>query len=475
MTTPVRFLLNDQEVAAPGPAGTTVLDFVRNERRLLGTKIGCREGDCGACTVLVGDFAADQLDYRTMTSCLLPLVNVHGKHVVTIEGLNLPDRFNVAQHAMAEHGATQCGFCSVGFVVSLTGYCLDRRVPSPQRAVAAIDGNICRCTGYKSIERAAAQVHDRAAASGSRTCDELVAGGFVPDYFRGVAPRLARLQAELAGANHHPASGGHGTPVGGGTDLYVQRPEEMVRTQLRPVFGAPEWRGVVLRNGRFVVGGETTFTEFAESPELCRAFPELPAYVRLVASSPIRNMATVAGNLVNASPIGDFTILLLGLGAEVELQGRAGTRTLPLHALYRGYKTLDRTPDEILTRVSFAAPGAGTGFHFQKVSKRTHLDIASVNSAARLELQAGVIEHAWLAAGGVAPVPLFLAGTSAALAGRTLDAATVIEALDRAQTEIAPISDARGSAGYKRLLLRQLLMQHFVRLGGGCVRWEDVL
>jgi len=475
MATPIRFLLNDQDQTADMAPGTTVLDFVRTHQRLMGTKIGCREGDCGACMVLVGDFAAGQLDYRTMTSCLLPLVNVHGKHVVTIEGLNLPGRFNVAQDAMAEHGATQCGFCSTGFVVSLAGYCLDRRPPSPARAVAAIDGNICRCTGYKSIERAAAQVHDRVAACGSRSCEELVVGGFVPDYFRGIAPRLARLQTELAAADHQPLPGAAAIPVGGGTDLYVQRPEHMVRAALRPVFGTPEWRGVTEADGRFVVGGETTFTEFAESPELCAAFPELPAYVRLFASSPIRNMATVAGNLVNASPIGDLTILLLGLGADVELAGPAGTRTLPLHALYRGYKTLDRSPDEIVTRVSFAAPGPGTGFHFQKVSKRTHLDIASVNSAARLEMHDGSIERAFLSAGGVAPVPLFLARTSAALAGRPLDAATVRDALDMAQTEVAPISDARGTADYKRLLLRQLLAQHFVLLGSGCLRWEDVL
>lgn len=475
MTTPVRFLLNDEEQTAAVPAGTTVLDFVRTQKRLMGTKIGCREGDCGACTVLVGDFTAGQLDYRTMTSCLLPLANVHGKHVVTIEGLNLPDRFNVAQHAMAEHGATQCGFCSVGFVVSLTGYCLDRRAPAPDRAVAAIDGNICRCTGYKSIERAAAQVHERAAACNGRTCDELVAGGFVPEYFRGIAARLRQLQAAVAAATPPPHVDDAAIAVGGGTDLYVQRPEEMARAALRPVFGAPAWRGVTQRDGRFIIGGETTFTEFAESQELCAAFPELPAYLRLVASSPIRNMATVAGNLVNASPIGDLTILLLGLGADVVLSGPAGTRTLPLPALYRGYKTLDRRPDELLTHVSFAVPGPNTGFHFQKVSKRTHLDIASVNSAARLESRAGVIERAWLSAGGVAPVPLFLARTSAALAGRAFEPATVHQALDVAQTEIAPISDARGSAEYKRLLLRQMLAQHFVRLGAGCVRWEDLL
>ena len=147
----IRFILNDKEIAADLPPGMVLLDFIRYHQHLAGTKIGCREGDCGACTVLLGKIINDELQYESMTSCLLPLGNVQGKHVVTIEGVNFPDTLNPVQQAMADCGATQCGFCTPGFVVSLAGFCLSDKKPSAENAVAAVDGNICRCTGYKSI------------------------------------------------------------------------------------------------------------------------------------------------------------------------------------------------------------------------------------------------------------------------------------------------------------------------------------
>jgi xanthine dehydrogenase small subunit len=459
----------------------TVLDFVRGLRRLCGTKIGCREGDCGACTVLVGAPVGRDIVYRTMTSCLLPLANVHAKHVVTIEGLNLPGTLSPVQQAMADEGATQCGFCSVGFVVSLAGYCLDARQPSDTAARAAIDGNICRCTGYKSIERAAAHLTQALAdRPGADRLEWLVANKFVPESFRGIPRRLAQLAASapakpgklpvLAGSVATSAP----VAVGGGTDLYVQRPEAMAHAALRATFDHAVWRGVRVRDGRCEVGASTTFTEFVESPDIQRLVPRVALFLEWVASSPIRNMATVAGNLANASPIGDMTILLLGLEADLHLAGPAGTRTVPLRNFYKGYKTLDRTADELITAVSFACPDARTAFNFEKVCKRTHLDIASVNTAARLEVDGGVIKHAALSAGGGAPIPLFLAKTSAFLAGRHIAPATAAEAAAMAVSEIAPITDARGSAEYKALLLQQLVYAHFLTLFPERVRWEDL-
>ncbi len=482
MTTPLRFVLNDADVATDASPGMTVLDFVRGARRMCGTKIGCREGDCGACTVLVGTLDGADVVYRAMTSCLLPLANVQAKHVVTIEGLNLPDALSPVQQAMADEGATQCGFCTVGFVVSLAGYCLDARQPSDGAARAAIDGNICRCTGYKSIERAAARL-TRALADrpGANRLEWLVTQGYVPQSFRSIPRRLAQfIPAAAAAPGPLPAATGKATvnhapvAVGGGTDLYVQRPEAMEHSALHPTFDHAAWRGVRLRDGRCEVGAATTFSEFVESPDIQRLVPRVGLFLEWVASSPIRNMATVGGNLSNASPIGDMTILLLGLGAEVHLAGPAGTRTLPLRRFYKSYKTLDREGDEFIAAVSFACPDARTAFNFEKVCKRTHLDIASVNTAARFETDGSVITGAALSAGGVAPVPFFLAKTSAFLAGRRVDAATAGEAAALAVSEIAPISDARGSAEYKALLLQQLVYAHFLTLFPERVRWEEL-
>ena len=191
----LRFILNEQSIETDLPTGSTVLDFIRYQKRLMGTKIGCREGDCGACTVLVGSLIDGELHYQSMTSCLMPLGNAEGKHIVTVEGINMKS-LSPVQEAMVECNGTQCGFCTPGFVMSLTGFVLEPS-SNTRGAVAAIDGNICRCTGYKSIERAAAniteQVSDKPATG---HLEWLVARGFIPSYFTGIADRLKELISE---------------------------------------------------------------------------------------------------------------------------------------------------------------------------------------------------------------------------------------------------------------------------------------
>src|SRR6476620_6220793 len=157
----IELILNDRKISTDLSPGTTVLDFVRYRENLKGTKIGCREGDCGACTILVGELVGDDVRYRSMTSCLMPLANAAGKHVVTVEGINPTDgSLSPVQQAMVDESGTQCGFCTVGFVMSLTGFCIDDTPKTIESAVSAIDGNICRCTGYKSLERAASRLSE---------------------------------------------------------------------------------------------------------------------------------------------------------------------------------------------------------------------------------------------------------------------------------------------------------------------------
>lgn len=199
----IQFILNDENISTDLPAGTTVLDFVRYYKNLKGTKIGCREGDCGACTILVGELQDKKVRYRTMTSCLMPLANASGKHIVTVEGINPDDgSLTPVQQAMVDESGTQCGFCTVGFVMSLTGFCIDDTEKTTEMAVSAVDGNICRCTGYKSIERAAAKVCDAVSAGRGDTAT------YVPPYFEDMSKRLEAIIAR----NPHSAS----TPPAGG-------------------------------------------------------------------------------------------------------------------------------------------------------------------------------------------------------------------------------------------------------------------
>jgi xanthine dehydrogenase small subunit len=498
----ISFYLNDQPIHTAEPAASALLDFVRYHEHLMGTKIGCREGDCGACTVLVGEPSADgqRIAYQSMTSCLTPLGNMHGKHVVTVEGINQANgQLTPVQKAIVEHNGAQCGFCTVGFVMSLTGHSLSEKPATEQSTRAAIDGNICRCTGYKALERAATTLTaELAERPSTESVQWLSQKQFVPAYFEEMPSKLAALRAETANTEtaaptalttangtaasvstspngHAQSQNGHANGhfpnathplLSGGTDLLVQQLDTLREQPVRLLLDQSGRRGIRHEAGvgRVVLGAATTASQLLESELLCSLLPRLPEYLKLVSSTPIRNMGTVAGNFVNASPIGDLTILFLALGADVTLANAAGVgRTLPLAELYLGYKKLAKTADEQVSEISFPAPQASDFFNFEKVSKRTHLDIASVNTAVWLRVENGVIAAARVSAGGVGPVPLLLRRTSEYLLGRELSAETVVGANEVMQEEISPISDVRGTAAYKRLLLRQLLFAHFLR------------
>jgi len=453
----LQFILNDKTIATDNPSGMTMLDFIRYYQHLMGTKIGCREGDCGACTVLVGEIVDDKLVYESMTSCLLPIANANGKHIVTIEGINFPDTLNPIQLAMADEGATQCGFCTPGFVVSLAGFCLSYK---SENAIAAVDGNICRCTGYKSIERAA----NRIAAitkekQGTDSIEFVTKNKILPEYFSEIKERLNKLKSATFTIDHSPF-----TIVGGGTDLYVQKHEEMVYADSRYVFDHPELNSITKELNKCILGSSVTVSDLMASPIFNEAFPLFQQYAKLISSTPIRNMATIAGNFINASPIGDFTIFFLALDAQLILSDGKTKRELPLRKLYKGYKDLDKRKEEHIEQIWFELPDKDSYFNFEKVSKRTHLDIASVNTAIHLKMNGDVIKEAGLSAGGVGPVPMFLKKTSEFLIGKKVNDKIIEEIITIMQSEISPISDARGTAAYKTLLLGQLIKSHFINI-----------
>ena len=451
----LKFILNDELIQTDLPTGMTLLDFIRYHQELKGTKIGCREGDCGACSVLVGEEKDGKMEYKSITSCVTPLGNVSGKHVVTVEGLNMTDLTPV-QDAMVQESGTQCGFCTVGFVVSFTALCFSNQPISYEDVISGIDGNICRCTGYKSIERAAERIHQNIQNRDlNNPVNWLVEHNYIPAYFSEIQNRLKNL-------NLSEVPKGHVT-VGGGTDLYVQKHEEMEDESIYFISKDSEYKGIKIENGICTIGSATTATELMDSESLQLVFPNLYKHLKLVSSTPIRNIGTVAGNFVNASPIGDLTAFFIALNSSITLAKPDGKeRTILLKDLYKGYKTLDKEKEEIITVISF--PVNNSKFNFEKVSKRTYLDIASVNSAISIIEKNGMIDEIHASAGGVGPTPLYLTKTCEYLQGKEISKANIEGALEIIQGEIAPISDARGTEEYKRLLLRQLFFAHFVEL-----------
>ena len=438
----VEFVLNDKKISTDKPTGSLLLDFVRQDKALTGTKIGCREGDCGACTVLIGDLSNGQIKYKQVTSCLTPIGNAQGKHVVTIEGLNMK-HLSPVQKSMINEQGTQCGFCTVGFVVSLTGFCLLNTKPTYKEAIAAIDGNICRCTGYKSIERAAKHISDSLTdKSKTEIVNWLVEEKFIPAYFA----QIPNILKGLAPINQMEDST---ILVGGGTDLYVQNHLDLVGQNVGLVSNSAELRFIKTKNDKVTIGSGTTVTDMLESTELNTLFPQLSEHLKLVSSSPIRNISTIAGNFVNASPIGDLTAFFLALNAQITLNEEGQVRTIFLKEFYKGYKELDKSDKEIITEIAFEIPTKNSFFNLEKVSKRIHLDIASVNTAALLSVSENTIINAHLSAGGVGPTPTYLHKTCDFLHGKELNAIILKEANEVLQKEIAPISDVRGT--YSRL------------------------
>lgn len=469
----IRFILNDIEISTDQPKGMVLLDFIRYHRQLKGTKIGCREGDCGACTVLVGELINERIRYRSVTSCLMPLGNSNGKHIVTIEGIN-GDGLNPIQQAMADEGATQCGFCTPGFVMSLAGYCLSDHARSPAQAVGCMDGNICRCTGYKSIERAALRVNEMLSTGHTRDAVQFAAANkLLPDYFAGIEKRLIDLN--IPENQEHVGINTSAIFVAGGTDLYVQKHDAMTYVDNFFISGKSKLHGIAVEGNRCILGGSTTVTDLCESEIIAKHFPDFSSFAKLVSSTPIRNMATLAGNFVNASPIGDFTVFFLALNASLVLSDGDQRRELPLRKFYKSYKVLHKKPEEFIEQIFFNLPEKKSRFNFEKVSKRTHLDIASVNSAMQIVIEEGVIINADISAGGVGPVPIYLEKTSGFLHGKTLSPRLIGDSLQVMQTEIAPISDARGSEQYKRFLLGQLMKAHFISLCAGEIKPDEII
>jgi xanthine dehydrogenase small subunit len=482
MSESVEFLLNDEVTETDASDGMLVLDYLRKNERLVGTKEGCKEGDCGACAVLIGEMnGSENVEYDLVPSCMVPLGEMQGKHLVTIEGMNVGDGLNPVQQAMVDTGGTQCGFCTPGFIVSMVWYvmCAEDEEPNLDGFQRAISGNLCRCTGYTSINRASEILIDKFSEDGEwesiwnaeNRIETLAEEDMIPEYFVDVTDQLADLsEPETPDEDIDIAE----FFVAGGTDIYVQDGEELPKSTVAILNHFPQMKGIRHVDGEFRAGALTTFEAFGQDPDIREFFPTVDDAMFKIASLHIRNRATLGGNIINASPIADMTNLLLALETDLVLEDQENRRVVPMEEFYHGYKQMDRNEDELLTEVVFPDGDAGTKINFEKVSKRKALDIATVCSGARLRVAEGELVEANITLGGVAPYPLLLEDTRDYLLGQPVETDTVYDAIEVAREEISPISDVRGSDDYKRLLARQLIIAHFTEAFPEDVRPEAV-
>ena len=467
----IEFILNNKKITTNANKSMTLVDFIRENRNLKGTKIVCREGDCGACTVMVGQLSSDKksVSYQTITSCISPLANAQGKHIVTVEGLNIANTLNQVQQSLKDNYASQCGFCTPGFVVAMANYCLNADIKTEEQMLDAISGNICRCTGYVAIINAAKKVVTDSKNAGKKfTLEQLIQGGFIPTYF-------ADIFAQLKLLDQLPYVVSGQKIIAGGTDLYVQQADTLLQTGNLRYILQEQSQTVIIKDNECSISGIAKVTDLFDSEELNQRIPHLREYLRLLSSEAIRNMATIGGNFVNASPIGDMSIFLLALDAQLLIAQGDNSRTVALKDFFLDYKKIDINKDESIAKITFSLPNENSHFHFEKVSKRKHLDIATVNSAIHIEYEDDRITNIDLSVGGVAAIPKYLVKTCQFLKGKEINSETLLQAVEIMNQEISPISDVRGSAEYKRLLANQLFKAHFIELFPEQILFEELV
>ena len=448
----------------------TLSDFLRRDLAATGTKIVCEEGDCGACSVLVGRVEGDRLAYRPVNSCILHLYQLDLAHVVTVEGLTPAEGLSAVQESMVAHHGAQCGFCTPGFVVAIAALFEGRDELTEREVREGLVGNLCRCTGYQPIARAALAVDPAALprlddlyppAPLLAALAEVAALGVEIS----VGSRELRCPATLGAAVEFRASHPGATIVQGGTDVGVWvnkrgfEPEAVLT-----LGGVAELAAIEARDGELAVGGAVTLAQLERSAS--ELAPELHRILTRFGSPQIRAVATLAGNLANASPIADTLPYLFVMGARVELAGPAGRREVAIGSLYTGYKRLAMAPEELISRVFLPLPAEGETVRLYKVSKRRDLDISSFTAAIRATLEGETIRSIRIAYGGVGPVVVRLPRTEAYLAGRALSEAAFVEAGRVARDEIAPISDVRGTRDYRLELAGGILVKFYHECAG---------
>ncbi|PMR77544.1 xanthine dehydrogenase small subunit [Billgrantia endophytica] len=458
----IDFMFNGQPCHCEATPETSVLELLRDTLGSTGTKEGCASGDCGACTVAIGETSPDgKLHYHSANACITPAHQLNGRHLVTVDGLANGENLHPAQAAMVQNHGSQCGFCTPGIVMSLfTLHEQQRQTPTPltpQRLEAALGGNLCRCTGYRPIRDAAMTMDDHPeyrppwldAATPARKAEPAGEGvGFA---------QPTTLSGLVACLDRHPEA----RLVAGATDLWLEATQRLERFErLIDVTRVAELNTieeVALEDGRsgWWIGAAVTYARI--EPLLETHYDAFAHLLHRLGSSQIRNRGTLGGNIANASPIGDTPPVLLALGSRLRLIGPGGERELPLEDFFLDYKHTALQAGEAIRAVFLPHPIEGQTLKVWKLSKRREDDISAVLGAFAWRLEEGILRDVRLAFGGMAAIPKRAGQAEAALEGRRPTPAAFQQARLALGDDFQPMTDVRGSAHYRRISAANLL------------------
>ena len=464
----IRFQLNGRwRTESHVAPTTTLLDYLRQNARLTGTKEGCAEGDCGACTVVVGLPQNDGgLGWRAVNSCLVLVPQIDGLPVITVEGLAHPDgTLHPVQQSLIDADATQCGFCTPGFAMAMFAFAHEDEIPAgePRHDEAiheALAGNLCRCTGYRPIVEACKTM--RAEPPGCGFADGV--GEAVSEYRLGSQLYLApkNIGALVEAKATYPDA----LILGGGTDLGIRVSKER---EAFPIVISTQWvrelREVAENAEALVIGGGVTYTRAL--PYLDRHFPSFAALVRRIGSRQIRNIGTLAANVANASPIGDTIPCLMALDATITLRSKRGAREVKADEFILSYRKTALEKDEIIEKIAIPLLKPGTNFTTYKLSKRFDQDISTVIGAYRLRAENGKVTELRAAYGGMAATTARARHVEAAITGKPWAGETLRDIDAAIAQDFRPMTDHRGTAAYRLRAAANLIRRLQIETTGG--------
>ncbi len=465
----IQFLLNRElRTEHALDPNVTVLQYLREHVGKTGTKEGCASGDCGACTVVVGELDGEKVRYRTLNSCLTFVASLHGKQLISVEDLKHEGKLHGVQQAMVDCHGSQCGFCTPGFIMSLFALQKNSSGYDKGQTLEALAGNLCRCTGYRPIIDAAEQAccqkqPDQFDAFEAETLAQLKAIAPRETAELNSGDKRCLLPLTVADLADLYAANPEARLLAGGTDLALEVTQFHRELPVMIYVGHIESMKRIEVTARTIeIGAAAALSDCYEA--LASEYPDFGELLHRFASLQIRNQGTLGGNIGNASPIGDAPPLLIALGAQIVLRKGNTSRSLPIEDYFLDYKVTARQEAEFIEKIIVPRAQTAQAFRAYKVSKRLDDDISAVCAAFNLSIEDGVVQDARIAFGGMAAIPKRASACEAALSGGIFNQALIERACSALAEDFTPLSDFRASKEYRLLTAQNLLRKFFLEL-----------